>query len=160
MQTTKSRIGLPRSLLLLAFWLWWSLVGCQRNPVETGAFGLPTAELKIGGVSLHAEIADTPQSSETGLMFRSSMPENHGMLFVFDEPKRAEFWMKNTKIPLSIAYIDSTGKILEVKSMKPFDETIIPSSTDKVAFALEVNKDWFSRHNIAPGQAIQGIPHK
>jgi uncharacterized protein len=82
------------------------------------------------------------------------------MLFVFDHPKSASFWMKNTKIPLSIAYIDSTGKILEIESMKPLDETIVPSASDQVAYALEVNQGWFSRHGIAPGAKIDGIPRK
>jgi uncharacterized protein len=135
-------------------------VGCQqrRDSAASDAFALPTAQLKIGNAPVEAEIADTPTSSERGLMYRSSMAENHGMLFVFDNPRKATFWMKNTKIPLSIAYIDKAGKILEIKSMKPFDETIVPSATDKVGYALEMNDGWFNRHGISAGQTVQGIP--
>jgi uncharacterized membrane protein (UPF0127 family) len=82
------------------------------------------------------------------------------MLFVFDAPKRATFWMKNTKIPLSIAFIDSAGTILEVKSMYPMDESIVPSSSTEVAYALEVNQGWFDRHKISPGDKIDGIPRR
>jgi uncharacterized protein len=105
-------------------------------------------------------VADTPQVSENGLMFRDSLPEDRGMLFVFEQPKTASFWMRNTKIPLSIAYVDSTGKILEIESMKPFDETVVPSVSDQVSYALEVNQGWFGRHGIAPGAKIDGIPRK
>jgi uncharacterized protein len=106
------------------------------------------------------EIADTPQASENGLMFRDSLPEDRGMLFLFEQPKKASFWMRNAKIPLSIAYIDSTGKILEIKSMSPLDETVVPSSSDQVAYALEVNQGWFVRHGISSGAKIDGIPRK
>jgi len=80
------------------------------------------------------------------------------MLFIFDHPKMAAFWNRNTKIPLSIAYIDSAGKIVEIKSLRPFDETTVPSASNQVAFALEVNEGWFSRHGIATGTRIQGLP--
>ncbi len=82
------------------------------------------------------------------------------MIFMFEQPKKASFWMKNTKIPLSIAFIDSAGNILEIKSMNPLDETVIPSKSDQVAYALEVNQGWFSRHGISSGVKIQGIPRK
>jgi uncharacterized protein len=136
------------------------VAGCEQrhDPTASDPFGLPTATLEIGHASIDAEIADTPTSSERGLMYRSSMAENHGMLFVFDAPRKATFWMKNTKIPLSIAYLDKAGKILEVKSMKPFDETIVPSATDTVGYALEMNEGWFDRHGISAGQKVQGIP--
>src|SRR5580692_12414182 len=125
--------------------------GCQPKATQTTPFGLRVAELKIANVPLTVEIADTPQASENGLMFRDSLPEDRGMLFLFEQPKKASFWMRNTKIPLSIAYIDSTEKILEIKSMSPLDETVVPSSSDQVAYALEVNQGWFVRHGISSG---------
>lgn len=137
----------------------FSLSACQQKGAES-AFGLRTAELNISNAPLTAEIADTPEASENGLMFRDSLPEDRGMLFVFDAPKRATFWMKNTKIPLSIAFIDSAGTILEVKSMYPMDESIVPSSSTEVAYALEVNQGWFDRHKISPGDKIDGIPRR
>jgi uncharacterized protein len=142
--------------------LLWVLfcASCQPKAAETTAFGLRVAELKISGVPLKVEIADTPQASENGLMFRDSLPEGQGMLFIFEQPKKASFWMKNTKIPLSIAFIDSAGKILEIKSMNPLDETVVPSGSDQVAYALEVNQGWFARHAISNGAKIDGIPRK
>lgn len=134
--------------------------GCQPKGVDTTPFGLKTVELKILNANLKAEVADTPQASENGLMFRDSLPEDRGMLFVFEQPKTASFWMRNTKIPLSIAYIDSRGKILEIRSLKPLDETAVLSASDRVAFALEVNQGWFGRHGISPGAQIDGMPRK
>jgi uncharacterized protein len=135
------------------------LSACQQKSGES-AFGLRTADLKISTVSLTAEIADTPQASENGLMFRDSLPEDRGMIFVFEPPKKATFWMRNTKIPLSIAFIDSAGTILEIKPMYPMDESIVPSQSDQVAYALEVNQGWFDRHRISAGARIEGIPRK
>jgi uncharacterized protein len=149
----------PMALVQALCWI-LLLAGCQPKAVETTAFGLRIAELKISNVPLSAEIADTPQASEIGLMFRDSLPENSGMLFIFGQPKRASFWMRNTKIPLSVAYIDSAGKILEIKSMVPLDETVVPSSSDEVAYALEVNQGWFARHGISSGANIDGIPRR
>ena len=136
------------------------LAGCQPKVAETTAFSLRVAELKISNVPLTAEIADTPQAAENGLMFRDSLPENRGMLFIFEQPKKASFWMRNTKIPLSIAYIDSTGKILEIKAMSALDETVVPSTSNDVAYALEVNQGWFARHAIPSGAKVDGIPRK
>jgi uncharacterized membrane protein (UPF0127 family) len=96
------------------------------------SFGQKVIELQIpnrtGFVKLRAELADTESKKERGLMFRQSLPENSGMLFIFDPPTQAAFWMKNTRIPLSIAFVDNQGRILETRSMKPFDETPIWAS--------------------------------
>jgi uncharacterized protein len=135
------------------------LSACQQKS-GVSAFGLRTADLKISTVPLTAEIADTPEASENGLMFRDSLPEDRGMIFIFEPPKKATFWMRNTKIPLSIAFIDSAGTILEIKPMNPMDETIVPSRSDQVAYALEVNQGWFYRHRISAGAKIDGIPRK
>ena len=134
------------------------LCGCQDKTQEKSAFGLRTVQLRVGNVALRAEVADTPQESQTGLMFRNSLPDDQGMIFVFNTPRQANFWMKNTRIPLSIAYIDSTGKILEIHSMQPFDETLVSSAFDNVVYALEVNEGWFDRHKISPGTTIAGLP--
>jgi uncharacterized membrane protein (UPF0127 family) len=140
----------------------WTLLfaGCQPKASDPTPFGLKTAELKISKVPLTAEIADTPQASENGLMFRDSLPVDRGMLFIFDQPRKASFWMRNTKIPLSIAYIDSAGKILEIKSMNPLDETVVPSSSDQIAYALEANQGWFAQHGISSGAMVDGIPRR
>jgi uncharacterized protein len=154
-----------RSAARLGGWLTATLgillfASCQPKAADTSPFGLKTAELKISNVPLKAEIADTPQASENGLMFRDSLPADQGMLFIFEQPRRASFWMRNTKIPLSIAYIDSAGKILEIKSMNPLDETVVPSSSDQIAYALEANQGWFAQHGISSGAHVDGIPRR
>jgi uncharacterized protein len=147
------------SKILVLCWI-ISLTACQAKNSDSSPFGLRVVKLKIANSLLFAEVADTPQTSANGLMFRDSLPEDHGMLFIFDEPETASFWMRNTKIPLSIAYIDSTARILEIKSLKPLDETPVASASGKVAFALEVNEGWFARHGVATGAKISGIPRK
>jgi uncharacterized membrane protein (UPF0127 family) len=154
----------PASLSRWAFVpvIGWILLfgGCQPKAADPTPFGLKTAELKISNVPLTAEIADTPQASENGLMFRDSLPADRGMLFIFEQPRKASFWMRNTKIPLSIAYIDSAGKILEIKSMNPLDETVVPSNSDQIAYALEANQGWFAQHGISSGAIVDGIPRR
>lgn len=114
--------------------------------------------LTIAGTALSVEVAATPTQQSRGLMFREHLPDHEGMLFPFDPPRRASFWMRNTRIPLSIAYLDREGTILEIYDMTPFDETSIPSRSEQVAYALEVNRGWFRRHGIAPGDRVLGLP--
>jgi uncharacterized membrane protein (UPF0127 family) len=90
-------------------------------------------------------------------MFRKNLPQNNGMLFVFDKPIKARFWNKNTSLALDIAFIDRDRTILEILHLEPYDETVIESSTDKVYYAIELNKDWFNKHNIVPGMKIYQI---
>jgi uncharacterized membrane protein (UPF0127 family) len=146
-------------LLFVLCWILW-LTGCQPKNSDSSPFGLRVVQLKIANSSLFAEVADTPQTSANGLMFRDSLPEDHGMLFIFEKPDTASFWMRNTKIPLSIAYIDSAGKILEITSLRPLNETPVASNSSKVAFALEVNEGWFMRNRVSTGAKISGIPRK
>ena len=145
-------------LQLVALCVILGLTACQQRNSDRDPFGLRVVQLKIDNSSLFAEVADTPQTSANGLMFRDSLREDHGMLFIFDKPRTASFWMKNTTIPLSIAYIDFAGKIREIRSMKPLDETLIVSASPDILFALEVNEGWFKRHGISAGEKISGIP--
>jgi uncharacterized membrane protein (UPF0127 family) len=119
---------------------------------------LPIANLTIGGHALQAELAVRPREQQKGLMFRESLPNNRGMLFVFGEPRQASFWMKNTSIPLSIAYLGKDGTILEIYDLQPFNEDPVPSVSRDVWFALEVNRGWFSARHIKPGVRVEGIP--
>ena len=119
---------------------------------------LPVSKLQIGSAEIAAEVADEPKEREIGMMFRTEMGENDGMLFVMESPSRAAFWMKNTLIPLSIAYISSSGLILEIHEMLPKDETPVPSRFTTIAYALEMPGGWFSRRNIKPGAKIEGLP--
>lgn len=115
---------------------------------------LPVLKLWVGTNQVSAEIASTLDQIRTGMMFRTNMAEMEGMLFVFPQPQQVAFYMKNTLIPLSCAYIDSEGTILETFEMQPLNETAIPSQSTQVQFVLEMNKGWFDRHNIRPGVAI------
>ena len=116
---------------------------------------LKTLKFWLGTEELVTELALTPIEVETGMMFRTKMAENEGMIFVFAGPRQIAFWMRNTLLPLSCAYIDPEGNILELHDMKPKDETPIPSETARVQYVLEVNQGWFQRHNIAVGTQIR-----
>ncbi|MBV9999326.1 MAG: DUF192 domain-containing protein [Verrucomicrobia bacterium] len=151
---------IQRWLLLLCSFLVFGAgqVACQdRTPPGSNAFGLRTIELRPGPAHVMAEVADTPQSRETGLMFRDSLAPDRGMLFVFETPQRASFWMKNTRIPLSVGFIDSAGTLLEVRDMQPFDETPILSRSERIAYALEVNQGWFERNHVPAGSKVEGL---
>jgi len=118
------------------------------------------AKLKIGKYELIAEVAVTNQEQATGLMNRPSLGPDQGMLFIFDHPKEASFWMRNTSIPLDLAYLDEKGEILEILPLVPFEEKPVNSKSNKVAYALEVNRDWFSSRSLKAGQKIEGLPVK
>ena len=121
--------------------------------------GLPTIELKTGIYRIQAELADTPKAREVGLMNRTSMATNSGMLFVFEQKAGHCFWMNNTKIPLSIAFIADDGRIINIEEMQA--ETLnshCPKAT--IRYALEMNKQWFSERVIVPGTVITGLPRK
>jgi hypothetical protein len=102
---------------------------------------------------LNVEIAKTPAERERGLMNRTSMAENHGMLFIFPNDQHLSFWMKNTDIPLAIAYISQDGTIREIYHMKPHSLEAIQSD-HSVRYALEVNEGEFARFGIKPGDRI------
>jgi uncharacterized membrane protein (UPF0127 family) len=116
------------------------------------------AKLRIGDHQLTVEVADSPGEQALGLMNREFLPPDRGMIFVFEEPKQAFFWMKNTSIPLDVAFLDSEGVILEILPLVPFEETRVASKSDKVAYAIETNRDWFASRGLKPGMKVQGLP--
>jgi uncharacterized membrane protein (UPF0127 family) len=116
---------------------------------------LPTVKLWLGSKEIVAEIASTTVQISTGMMFRKEMPENDGMLFVFLRPHRTTFYMRNTYIPLSCAYIDPEGTILEIHDMKPLDESPILAKTDDIQYVLEMNQGWFQRNDIQVGTVVR-----
>ncbi|NJK90368.1 MAG: DUF192 domain-containing protein [Blastochloris sp.] len=141
--------------VLLGFVLLGCLVQISVGQIHAGSdqlnqAALPVIELKVGQHLLKVEVASTPQSMARGLMFRRSLPPDQGMLFVFPLEHQASFWMKNTSIPLSIAYLDKEGTILEIHPLIPFREEAVQSKSNKVLYALEVNRDWFSTRQITP----------
>jgi uncharacterized membrane protein (UPF0127 family) len=115
---------------------------------------LKTTKLYIGAEVITAELALTDPQVRTGMMFRTSMKEDEGMLFVFAYPHRTAFYMKNTTIPLTAAYIDPDGTILELVDLHPKVETPVEAAADNIQFVLEMNRDWFKRHNISTGAVI------
>jgi uncharacterized protein len=125
-------------------------------PVPTQAQPkLATLKLWIGPEELITEVAATEKEVMTGMMHRTTMAENEAMLFVFPYPHQTAFWMKNTILPLSCAYIDPDGIILETHDMKPLDENPIKAGTNRVQYVLEVKQGWFERHNIKPGALVR-----
>jgi len=119
---------------------------------------LPEMDLHIDQATLHTQIAATGQEREIGLMYVSHLSDNDGMIFLMPNIATATFWMKNTLIPLSIAYIDRNGVILDIHDMKPMDESITRSRNDQVAYALEANLHWFALNGIKAGDKILPAP--
>ena len=146
-------INIFRHLFPFALLISSSLVFAQVNT------GLPTVELKAGIYRIQAEIADTPERRQTGLMNRSSMPMNSGMLFVFEEKAGHCFWMFSTKSPLSSAFIADDGKIVNIEEMQA-GTTNNHCPKAPVRFALEMNQQWFFERVIGPGSVISGLPKK
>lgn len=132
--------------------------GCSRRTERVGR-PYDVIRLEIGEASLAVEVASDDPSRRLGLMNRESLPENRGMLFIFRNAVEQSFWMKNTLIPLSIAFISDDGEILQIEHMKPKDETSTLSK-HRVRYALEVNKGWFERHGIEPGARIKDFREK
>ena len=121
-----------------------------------GSAALPTVTLTIDSRKLVAEVASTPQQRATGLMHRFSLQPDHGMLFVFERPERLSFWMKNTFIPLSIAFLDASGRILNIEDMAPQTETT-HWSKGPALYALEMRKGWFVERGIKAGDRVEGV---
>ena len=141
---------------LLLFFLLKGALLLQAAPTPQN--DLPRVTLSLGTNALSAQIAADDASRELGLMSHTNLGNEEGMIFVFPHPRPVTFWMKDTPMPLSVAYISSSGRILEIHDMKPLDETPIPSTSDAVVYALEVSKGWFFSHGVLAGDAIGGLP--
>lgn len=116
---------------------------------------LQTMKLFVGPEELITEIALKQHEVATGMMFRTNMLENEGMLFVFSQPHRTAFYMKNTIVPLSAAYIDPEGVIQEIHDLHPREQKPVEASSDNIQYVLEVPQGWFKRHNITTGAVIR-----
>jgi len=116
---------------------------------------LPRTQLEIGMYRLNVQVARSAQELETGLMFRRQMPPYEGMLFVFDRPGVQCFWMKNTLLPLTAAFIADDGSIVNLADMAPMTENN-HCSVKPVRYVLEVNQGWFAQHHISAGAKLQG----
>lgn len=117
----------------------------------------PVMPLNIGVHLIKAEVAADDPSRQQGLMFRKSMGANEGMLFVFDEPARICMWMKNTYLPLSVAFLDKEGRIINIEDMQP-QTTDSHCAAKPALYALEMNQGWFKKKNILAGTRVMGLP--
>ncbi len=117
---------------------------------------LLTYPLRISGHSLRAEVANTEDTRLKGLMFRRSLAESQGMIFVYSEEGRHAMWMKNTLVPLSVAFIDRDGRILNIEQMEPHSERS-HASRGSAKYALEMNRGWFEGRGIKPGMRVEGL---
>lgn len=118
---------------------------------------LPRTRLSVGIHQIDAQLASTPEQREIGLMFRKEMPQHEGMLFVFENPSRLCFWMKNTLLPLTAAFVADDGTVVNLENMKP-QTTDSHCSSKPVRFVLEMNQGWFTKRGVKPGSKISGQP--
>ena len=146
-------IRLFRIAILLSVTLGGS-AACAATPANPA---LPQVTLRIAGRPVIAEVAATAQERETGLMLRRGLAADHGMVFVFGTPQRVCMWMKNTRVPLSVAFIGSDGRVVNLADMQPLSEAV-HCSDGAVRYALEMPLHWFARHGVRPGAPIGGLP--
>jgi uncharacterized membrane protein (UPF0127 family) len=129
----------------------------QAQPAPQGQpqMNLPHTQLAVGMYQLDVQVARAPQELETGLMFRRQMPAYEGMLFVFDRPGVQCFWMKNTLLPLTAAFVADDGTIVNLADMAPMTEDN-HCSAKPVRYVLEVNQGWFAQRHIQAGVKLKG----
>ncbi|PIM52698.1 hypothetical protein CS062_13075 [Roseateles chitinivorans] len=119
--------------------------------------GLPVVELGAGMHLIHAEVARTDEQRAIGLMARKEMAPNAGMIFVFEQPAQQCFWMRNTLIPLSAAFVADDGTIVNIVEMQPLSDAS-HCSTKPVRYVLEMNKGWFDKRGLKAGSKLRGGP--
>ena len=152
-RTMKSRL---RTFLLAAV----ATLTATGALAQLATEGMPQLDLQrtqigAGMYRIDAQVAATPEQRQIGLMYRKQMPQHEGMLFVFERPAVQCFWMKNTLIPLTAAFVADDGSIVNLADMKPLDETS-HCSTKPVRFVLEMNQGWFGQHHLAAGSRLRG----
>jgi len=127
---------------------------CKSDPqaADSENKGLPI--LDFGHAQVEIELAIDRTTQAKGLMYRHSMPEHQGMLFIFDRTKQMSFWMRNTHVPLDIGFFTADGVLREVYPLYPHDETSRKSIRSDLLYALEVNQGWFARHGVKPGDSF------
>jgi uncharacterized membrane protein (UPF0127 family) len=132
----------------------------QEDPLfpaePTGPQHLAAVELAVGGRTVRAEVARTETERQCGLMFRRDLGESDGMLFVFPEAEFRTFWMHNTPLPLSIAYVAADGRITQISDMAPMSDETTPSR-EAVPFALEMRQGWFRAAGVREGDRVDGL---
>jgi uncharacterized membrane protein (UPF0127 family) len=132
------------------------LVACML-PIGSGAQDFPRISVSIGVHLVQAELAATQETRTRGLMFREKLGQNEGMVFHFPAPRQVCMWMKNTLIPLSVAFIGDDGRIINIEEMRP--QTTNEHCSQQVArYALEMRQGWFKQRNIKAGELVSGLP--
>lgn len=142
-----------KSLLSVIAFLGSSAVFAQNAP----QLDLQRTMLTAGMYQITAQVALTPQQREIGLMYRKEMPQQEGMIFIFEEPSLQCFWMKNTLLPLTAAFVADDGTIVNLADMKP-QTTDSHCSTKPVRYVLEMNQGWFAKKGIKAGTRLGGAP--
>lgn len=147
---------------LLIVWFVWTLsrqAYGQTNamPHSVQAAPVQRVELSIGPYRILAELANTPERRSRGLMYRTQLALNEGMLFIFDQTDRHCMWMKNTPLPLTVAFLDTKGRIINFADMTPFSE-VAHCAAKPARYAIEMRKGWFEEKTIQIGQAVNGLP--
>jgi len=136
----------------------WGLgfAGVLAAGIAAAQQAMPRAELGAGMFRIEAEVAHTFQNRQIGLMNRQTMPQHQGMVFVFPEDARHCMWMKNTYLPLSVAFLDTQGKVINIEDMQPQTEDNHCAAAP-ARFALEMNFGWFRERGIKPGDTLRGV---
>lgn len=150
---------LRRSCFACLAWIIVALTGPTAIAQEIGQAQpkLRTIPLQVGSHTLIAEVAATPEQHMRGMMFRKSMGKNDAMLFVFDELAYRSMWMKNTLLPLSVAFLDKDGRVLNIRDMQP--QTVdYHGSEGPALYAIETNLGWFAERKIKVGDRVTGLP--
>lgn len=133
------------------------LISASPSAISQEPTKFPVITLTAGIHVIKAEVAAREAERQQGLMYREKMGPNEGMVFLFDAPAGVCMWMKNTLIPLSVAFLDESGKIVNIEDMQP-QTTDSHCAKKPIRYALEMNRGWFKQKNIKPGSMIEGLP--
>jgi uncharacterized membrane protein (UPF0127 family) len=134
----------------------FAALGLAVHAQDTAQTNLPRIKLQAGMYQIDTQVAQTPEQRSVGLMFRSEMPAHEGMLFVFEQAATQCFWMKNTLLPLTAAFIADDGTIVNLADMKP-QTTDSHCSAKPVRFVLEMNQGWFTKKGLKAGSRLSGV---
>jgi uncharacterized protein len=146
---------LAQALSLVALAAYGTVCPAQSQSAQPK---LPVTQLSAGIYLINAELASSFRERELGLMYREAMGDNEGMVFTFDGPEQVCMWMKNTVLPLSVAFMDDSGSIINIEDMRP--QTLDNHCAKRNArYALEMNFGWFAKHGVRAGSKISGLPH-
>lgn len=146
---------MTNSRVCVAAVLAWALLATPACAAKTHVCVVSIINAKGERVRINAELAESETEKRRGLMHRKSLEKNSGMLFVFRHEQYLNFWMKDTHVPLSIAYIGENGTIVDIQDMRPLDTSVTYPSRYPARYALEVNRGWFAEKDVTPGARVE-----